>query len=386
MTRSRISIRLCAPSFLLGLMVSLVLASYAPAQTTPFREIEALAVNASGSLLVVAIDYGGLGKPSQVVCFSLATGKMMWQLMQPFTVGSVAVSPDGNTVAVGLVAVTERDSGVLLLDARSGKQVGGIGDDPNSYFIPGLVFPRFGSGVSQLRYSPDGAVLYGLSNDTLFAWDVAAKKYVWTKDVPAVIEAPPDLPDPLPYGHATGFTLSPDGRQIAVVRDAVRVAAAGRTKPGHFIRRNAAPGLEVDVAAFSADNRILAAGEFGTLKDGKTMVHATDLWIDGAVKAVHIDGCGDGIAWTNQPNLFGCQDASGAHLRDIHDPQKDIGAAGPPSDLPLLKVGNSIWAAAYKAADWKDPSKPLPLTLVELGSGRRVTVTLPGRATPAPAK
>ena len=386
MTRSRVSIRLCAPSFLLGLMVLLVLASYAPAQTTPFREIEALAASHSGSLLVVAIDDGGHGRPSKVVCFSPASQKVAWQIVPPFTVGSVAVSPDGNTVAVGLVAVTERDSGVLLLDARSGKKVGGIGDDPNSYFIPGLVFPRFGSGVSQLRYSPDGAVLYGLSNDTLFAWDVAAKKYLWTKDVPAIIEAPPDLPDPLPYGHATGFTLSPDGRQIAAVRDAVRVAAAGRTTPKHFIRRNAARGLEVDVAAFSADSRILAAGEFGTLPDGKTMVHATDFWINGALNAVHIEGCGDGIAWTNQPDVFGCQNDGGAHLRNIHDTQKDIGAAGPPSDLPLLKVGNSIWAAAYKAADWKDPSKPLPLTLVELGTGKRVTVTLPGRIGSAAAK
>jgi hypothetical protein len=62
-----------------------------------------------------------------------------------------------------------------------------------------MTYPRFGSGVSQLKYSPDEALLYGLSNDTLFAWDVAAKKYLWIADIPAVIEAPPELPDPLPY-------------------------------------------------------------------------------------------------------------------------------------------------------------------------------------------
>jgi hypothetical protein len=77
--------------------------------------------------------------------------------------------------------------------------------------------------------------------------------------------------------------------------------------------------------------------------------------------------------------VFGCQNESGAHLRNLHDPQKNIGAAGPVSDLPILKVGNSLWSSAYKRSDWKDPAKPLSLTLGELGTGRSVTLTLPGR-------
>jgi hypothetical protein len=77
--------------------------------------------------------------------------------------------------------------------------------------------------------------------------------------------------------------------------------------------------------------------------------------------------------------VFGCQNDSGTHLRNIHDPQKNIGVAGPVSDLPILKAGGSLWAVGYRNGDWKDPAKGLPLTLVELGTGRRVTVTLPGR-------
>ncbi len=310
---------------------------------------------------------------------SLSTRQIVWQQAQPFTIGSVAMSPDGSTVAVGLVGVPDSDLGVVLLDAHSGKQMSGLGVDLDLDFSPGTVYPRFGSGVSQLRYSPDGALLYGLSNDTLFAWDVAAKKYLWITDIPAVIKAPPNLPDPLPYGHATDFALSPDGRQIAALRDALRIATAGRIKPRHFIERSPIHDTRIETVVFSADSRVLAAGEYGTLKDGKTVFYATDLWINGATKAIHIDGCGAGIAWTGTPDEFGCQNDSGSHLRNIVAPQKDIGTAAPLGDLPILKVGSSLWSSVYKRSDWTDPTKPLALTLVELGTGKHVSISLPGR-------
>jgi WD40 repeat protein len=354
-------------------------ASLASAQVVTHRWLAGLAAAPSGSVVVAAVKQDDAARQELVVAYSPFTGKELWRFAEFSTLASVAVSPDGNTVAVGLVGVADRDLGVLLLDAHTGKQIGGLGVALELNFMPGTVYPRFGDGVAELIFSPDGSLIYGLSNDTLFAWDLTAKKYLWIKDVPAVIEAPPDLPDPLPYGHATDFTLSPDGRQIAALRDVLRVAAAGRTRPGHFIERSPTRNMQIETAVFSADSRILAAGEYGTLPDGKTLFHATDLWINGEIKAVHIDGCGDGIAWTGTPEVFGCQNESGAHLRNLHDPQKNIGAAGPVSDLPILKVGNSLWSSAYKRSDWKDPAKPLSLTLVELGTGRSVTLTLPGR-------
>jgi hypothetical protein len=361
-------------------VISLTFAvSLGHAQTMAHRRIAELVASPSGSAIVVAINDDGASQQSQVVFMSPSTDRIVWQRAQPFTIGSIAMSPDGNTVAVGLVGVPDSDLGVVLLDAHSGKQVGGLGVDLDLSFMPGTVYPRFGSGVSQLKYSPSGALLYGLSNDTLFAWDVAAKKYLWITDVPAVIEAPPNLPDPLPYGHATDFTLSPDGRQIAALRDALRIVTAGRMKPQHFIERSPTRNTVIETAVFSADSRVLAAGEYGTLANGKTVFHATDLWINGATKAVHIDGCGDGIAWTGDPDVFGCQNDSGSHLRNMSDPQKDLGAAAPSGDLPILKVGNSLWSSDYKRSDWKESGNPLVLTLVELGTGKRVTITLPGK-------
>lgn len=343
------------------------------------RQVAALAAAPSGSAVVAAVNDTGSSRASRLYLFSPATGKLVWQLSSQPTIGSVTISPDGNTVAVGLVGVPDSDAGVLLLDLHSGKQTGALGFDETLNFMPGVTYPRYGSGVSQLAYSPDGSLLYGLSNDTLFAWDVRAKKYLWTRDVPAVIEAPKNLPDPLPYGHATGFALSPDGKQIAAIRDALRVATAGPAKPGHFIERSLPGPAEIESAAFSADNRVLAAGGFGTRADGKTLYVETDLWINGALKPVHIESCGGQIAWTATPDLFACENNTGLHLRNLHDPEKDIGPAAPGGDLPVLKVGSSLWSTAYKNTEWKDPSKPLTITLVELGTGHQIALTLPGR-------
>ena len=347
----------------------------AHAQDPAHRQIKEMAASPSGSGILVAISEESSYGSSQLVFLSPATNKVLWQLGELPTIGSASVSPDGKIVAVGFVGVPDSAAGVFLLDVQTGKQVGALGFDEKLVFAPGGVYPRFGSGVSQLAYSPDGTLLYGLSNDTLFAWDVSAKHYLWIQDVPALIEAPTNQPDPLPYGHATGFALSPDGRQIAAVRDALRVATAGRAQPGHFIKRE---GTEIiQTAAFSSDSRILAAGEFGFA--GKTLKFETELWFAGALHPVKIDGCGGGIAWTGTPDLFGCQNGTGAHLRNIHDPQQDIGVAGPVSDLPILKVGNSLWSSSYKRSDWKDPAKPLTITLGELGTGHQIMLTLPGR-------
>jgi hypothetical protein len=349
------------------------------AQAEQADSIAAVAATASGSEVFVAVNGEDARISSRVMMLSSATGRVIWRHEHLPTIASMAVAPDGTTLAVGFIGVPDRDPGVILLKASSGDQADALGFDERLLFAPGVVYPRFGSGVSQLAYSPDGQLLYGLSNDTLFAWDVAARRYLWTCDVPAVIRAPASLPDPLPYGHATGFVLSPDGRQIAAMRDVVRVATAGRARPTHFIQRRLAPDRGLTAVAFSADSRTLAAGGSGPTGAGKTTTYATELWIAGALRPITIEGCGGEISADDIGN-FACQNDGGMHLRAFRDPGKDIGAAVPVSALPLVKMGHSMWVAAYRTADWKDAARPFPLTLVELGTGKKVTVNVPGES------
>ncbi len=197
-----------------------------------------MALTASGSGVVVAVNDTGAGSASWLLMISTADGRVMWRLDHQPTIASLAIAPDGKTVAVGFRGVSDSAAGVNLLQTDSGEQVGALGFVEKFDFAPGVTYPQWGDGVAQLALSPDGALLYGLSNDTLFAWEIAGKRYLWTRDVPAVVTAPRDRPDPLPYGHATSFALSPDGRQIAVARDVLRVATAGRDRPLHFVRRD----------------------------------------------------------------------------------------------------------------------------------------------------
>jgi hypothetical protein len=126
------------------------------AQSEVQRKIVALAATRSGSELFAAVNDESDNSASHLYAMSPASGEVIWQTGKLPEIGSAKVAPDGATVAVGLVGVPDRDAGV---------------------------YPRFGSGVSQLNYSPNAALLYGLSNDTLFAWDVASNAYLWIRDV-----------------------------------------------------------------------------------------------------------------------------------------------------------------------------------------------------------
>ena len=345
------------------------------------RTVSAIVADRDGSTLVIGIEdvnVKGAKRAHLVLAVRPSTGFIVWRYEPPAPPRTISLSPGDEFVAVGLWGQDPAGEGLFLLRSASGQQIAALSEDDKLQVDPGAIYPRWGGGMENIRFSPDGSWLYGLTGDTLFAWDTAARHYLWAREVPAVIVAPPDQPDPLPYGHATGFALSPDGRQIAAIRDVLRVASAGRTRPSHFIKREASGSMQIASAAFSADNKILAAGEFGTL-NGEVNFYSTELWVAGALHPVKIEACGNHIAWSANPDIFACQNDTGAHLRNIHDPQKDIGVAGPVSDLPILKVGDSLWSVAYKMTDWKDATKPLPLTLVELGTGRRMTLTLPGR-------
>ena len=341
------------------------------------RVIRSIAVTPDGSILTSAI--ADFPHHDLVIASLTESGKALWQMKPANTPTTLTFFPDRNILAVGFKGVGGEDPGVLLLEAKSGTQTEALGFDKRLMFTPGESYPSWGDGVSQLAFSLDGGILYGLSDDTSFAWDTSAQKYLWTRDVPADFVNPPDVSHPLPYGHATTFALSTDGRQIAAARGSLRVATAGRIRPPHFIKRATTGGMDPPARpTFSADSRILAAGEFNAFHPGPG-AYRMSFWSAGSLKAQEIPGCGGGIAWTDDPNVFGCQNETGAHLRDLREPMKDLGAAGPVSDLPILKVGNSLWAAAYRRTDWKDPTKALSLTLVELGTGKRVMVSLPGR-------
>ena len=338
------------------------------AQSEGTRSVEALAAAHDGSWWLASIADG---TSNVVVAFDTASGHVRWRFPHPGVAEALAISGDGHRVALGYRSTNDSEAGLEVLDAATGKPLASVADAPGGDSL-GMGFASWGAGVSDLAFAPSGT-LFGLSNDTIFSWSPATKDFGWAEEAPDRRHEAEGHNGPT--GHVTSFALSADGTRLAVARDrGVYMLAA---EDGSVLaQRLASPDSDGGMSlAFSPDRRLLALGQsLATAPRG----FITHVWAPDGGSTV-LPGCGWHIAWAADSKLLACQNSTGAHLRNIRDPQKDIGAAGPVSDQPILKVGNSLWVAAYKTTDWKEPSKPLPLTLVELGTGKRVTVTLPGR-------
>jgi RNA polymerase sigma factor (sigma-70 family) len=108
-------------------------------------------------------------------------------------ISSLALSPDGKTLAAGLDTYTGRDTDqgvVLFLEAATGREVRQI------------TIPRWGRGSAYVAYSPDGRTLavYG-RDEKVYLVDVASSSV--TREVSG------------PQGLTGGVAFSPDGRALA---------------------------------------------------------------------------------------------------------------------------------------------------------------------------
>lgn len=339
----------------------------------PGHFVQRWAGTPNGAILVFSIadeSYLHLNPEASgdLIAVSVATNKLLWQLRQIATVKSLAISPDGNTVAVGYYGTSElpnsthNDDSVVFFSVADGHVLGGVTSDVDHDFTPDETFPSGSSGVSGLTFSPDGSLLYGVYNFTVFAYDIAANKPVWTYKIKQ-IEKYFDLGASL-----FGVGISPDGKRLAITGNGSYLLTAGRQQP----RTLASFAKGGDVVAFSGDSRSVVVGA-RELHDPKV---ATYIWLSAAAKPVDVQDCGGGVAWQTK-DVFACQNASGAHLRDALHPTKDIGSAGPVSSLPILKVGNSLWVARYQHRQWIDGTKPFQLLIQELGTPNTKTITLP---------
>lgn len=349
-------------------------------QSSDSRSVAAIAAASDGSLLFVAIaDFQLAG--GSVLAIAASSNRIVWQHRVQHTPTTLTVSPDNRTLAAGFAGVPESDAGVLLYATESGKQTGSLGIDADLGFLPGEQYAAWGNGIVGLAFSPDQAVLYGVSNDDLFAWDMQAKRYLWVVEIPADPGHAKDSPELIALGHTSGLALSPNGKQLAVARGMLRITSAGRMRPAHFIQRGGEDKKAVLASGpvFSSDSRILTATYVAA---SNSSTGFSKNWIGSSLKPTQIPDCEAGVMWMAgalSVDMFGCQNESGAHLRNIHDPLKNVGAAAPAGNLPLLRVGNSLWSTDYSLGSWKNPTTPFILTLGELGTGKRLILTLPGR-------
>ncbi len=152
--------------------------------------------------------------------------------VDPGIPNSVALSPDGRTLAVG-----DQDGTVIVRELPSGRIVDRL--------------TGHATRVLGLAFSPDGKTLYSCSLDgAIFAWDVGTGRRFGR-----------------PFGTSTGpdFTVGPDEREVApplaVSPDGRRFAyRVARTRIGIFATGTANP-----IAAFA----VSTGGDIGALAWGR---------------------------------------------------------------------------------------------------------------------
>jgi WD40 repeat protein len=194
----------------------------------------------------------------------------------PQGTGSLALSPDGKTLAVPVNANT-----VQLYEVSTGKDIRQI---------------KAANGVGVLAFSPDSKVLAGRANDrTVFLWEADSGKEI--RQIKGKQAAPQQggriFVIGNVYGSSAGLVFSPDGKVLAMDESEIKdrkLNASVRlveVETGKDIREIKIEQNGLSGIAFSPDGKILAYGS-------GTAIHLCST--DGAKEIRQIEGLEGGIA------------------------------------------------------------------------------------------
>lgn len=202
--------------------------------------VGSLALSPDGRTLAAAA--GESGKPGEIVQWDVASGNIVRRFAHPGPLTGLAFSPDGRALAVLGERGRPGQANVRLLDAATGQERQRLEAD-----APWCSAPVF---------SPDGSRLaVGREGGTLRLWDARTGQHV--TDL---------LNNDLYYGRILGVAFSPDGRTL-VGWGPENAPRLWDLKAGLMARPSDGPRAPVNAVTFSPDGtRLLAGLGDGTLR------------------------------------------------------------------------------------------------------------------------
>ena len=296
-----------------------------------------------GKMLLYYEDYG-----DEIKLFDIASGKELHKLNWPtYIASSLAVSPDGRMVALGL-----RFGNIKLLDAANGQELRTLAAEGSS-----------------LAFSPDGALLAsGSSDQTTRLWDVSSGEELYSMEGAGWGW----------FGEAPSVDFSPDGKLLAFAGQKGQVKVWDVTNHVELLILGGQVNGTVDDLAmaveFSPDGKILASGyASGTItlwdtisgQELRTLIRQGDSPPMGGRDVSLIEFSPDGKMlvsryWDNKIFLWDVE--SGSELYTI-SPSSDPGISD-----PVLSPGGDVLAVGigYKSITLLDTT--LGKELVSLAS------------------
>jgi WD40 repeat protein len=265
--------------------------------------------SADGQLLVSAV----WDPEAAIAAWDLRTGRenARCRLQKAGSIWSVALAPDGKTVAVGMQP--RQDGRVGVWDFRSGQPLWQqTVDSPVRYVI----------------YTPGGAVVTTTEKGPVFVWDGATGRQLAR------------LPG-YQHGNTGGVAASPDGKLLAVgdekgiaLYDAVSVKGVGRL-PGEF------PGTAC--VEFSRDSRYLL------LRGGPGIVQ-WELATGRAVRRVSYQNWTNSLDLSPDGKLLACATQGCVRLFDLKSGQQLQQRQAPQAGVQWLAItpdGSAVATAAW---------------------------------------
>jgi WD40 repeat protein len=227
--------------------------------------VTTMALSPDGHTLATGTGY-------DVTLWNMQTGTVIRELQLPATINSLAFSPDGKTLAGAADrSVFQPIVPLLLWDVKSGRTI--------------RTFTGHTESIKSLAFSPDGRVLATVAADsTTRTWNVATGRQISSF--------------PEGTGNGEGIAFSPDGRKLANGSgDSLRIRDAISGRQLHLLGGHKG---WIQSVAFSPDGRMVASAgwdwsirlwdpdsgrEIRMLGTPRTVVHEVAFASDGSLLA-----------------------------------------------------------------------------------------------------